>query len=185
MSTVTPVGKKSAKRAEKKTEDERCLIVARVARVAGDTSRAMDKTAVFRAYVKTIKTRNRAFGSAAVPPADVLGRQRKPARDDFSRRAKDVVNDLGKLTDFLDRHYKDYIDVQSFDQHTAMTDADRDKIDAGAQHIVKTAGQQVGYVAHSSRRVRPATGNPWWIGLPATKRSWPSPLKFHIGNYSY
>jgi len=107
----------------------------------------MDKTAVFRAYVKTIKTRNRAFGSAAaaVHPADaLLGKQRKPPRDDFSRRAKDVVNDLGKLTDFLDRHYKDYIDVQSFDQHTAMTDADRDKIDAGAQHIVKTAGQQVG-----------------------------------------
>lgn len=103
----------------------------------------MDKTAVFRAYVKTIKTRNRAFGSPAVPPADVLRQQRKPRRDDFSRKAKDVVNDLVKLTDFLERHYKDYIDVQSFNQHTTLTDADRDKIDAGAQHIIKTCGQQV------------------------------------------
>lgn len=102
----------------------------------------MDKTAVFKAYVKTIKTRNRAFGSPAPQQVDIL-RQRKPRRDDFSRRAKDVVNDLAKLTDFLNRHYKDYIDVQSFNQHTALTDADRDKIDAGAQHIVKTCGQQV------------------------------------------
>lgn len=108
----------------------------------------MDKTAVFKAYVKTIRTRNRAFGSPATSPgggqADVvLPRQRKPRRDDFSRRAKDIVNDLAKLTDFLNRHYKDYIDVQSFDQRSVLTDADRDRIDAGAQHIVKTAGQQV------------------------------------------
>lgn len=111
----------------------------------------MDKTAVFKAYVKTIRTRNRAFGSpatagggqTAVADAVVLPRQRKPRRDDFSRRAKDIVNDLAKLTDFLNRHHKDYIDVQSFDQRTVLTDADRDRIDSGAQHIVKTAVQQV------------------------------------------
>lgn len=101
----------------------------------------MDKTAVFKAYVKTIKTRNRAFGSPA-PQVDIL-KQRKPRRDDFSRRAKDIVNDLTKLTDFLNRHFKDYIDVQSFNQHTTLTDADRDKIDIGAQHIIKTCSQQV------------------------------------------
>lgn len=102
----------------------------------------MDKTAVFKAYVKTIKTRNRAFGSPGPPPTDIL-RQRKPRRDDFSRRAKDIVNDLAKLTDFLNRHFKDYIDIQSFSQHTTLTDAERDKIDIGAQHIIKTSGQQV------------------------------------------
>ncbi|XP_050429137.1 syntaxin-18 [Adelges cooleyi] len=101
----------------------------------------MDKTAVFKAYVKTIKTRNRAFGSPA-PQVDIL-RQRKPRRDDFSRRAKDIVNDLVKLKDFLDRHFRDYINVTSFDQHTPLTDADRDKIDIGAQHIIKTCGQQI------------------------------------------
>lgn len=106
----------------------------------------MDKTAVFKAYVKTIKTRNRAFGSSAVQPqqtSDILRQRKPPRRDDFSRRAKDVVNDLAKLTDFLDRHYNDYMDVRSFDRHTTMTDADRDKIDVGAQHIIKTSGQQV------------------------------------------
>lgn len=104
----------------------------------------MDKTAVFKAYVKTIKTRNRAFGSPGPPQAtDILRQQRKPRRDDFSRRAKDIVNDLCRLTDFLNRHYKDYIDVQAFNQHTTLTDADRDKIDIGAQHIIKTCGQQV------------------------------------------
>lgn len=102
----------------------------------------MDKTAVFKAYVKTIKTRNRAFGSPAPLQSDIL-RQRKPRRDDFSRRAKDIVNDLAKLTDFLNRHFKDYIDVQSFNQHTILTDVDRDKIDIGAVHIIKTCGQQV------------------------------------------
>lgn len=103
----------------------------------------MDKTAVFKAYVKTIKTRNRAFGSPAPPQADILRQQRKPHRDDFSRRAKDIVNDLSRLTDFLNRHYKDYIDVQAFNQHTTLTNADRDKIDIGAQHIIKTCSQQV------------------------------------------
>lgn len=110
----------------------------------------MDKTAVFKAYVKTIKTRNRAFGSPPTlsqqQPSDIL-RQRKqqPARrDDFSRKAKDVVNDLAKLTDFLNRHYKDYVDVlQSSTRCAALTDVERDKIDAGAQHIIKTCGQQV------------------------------------------
>lgn len=103
----------------------------------------MDKTAVFKAYVKTIKTRNRAFGSASPPQIDNILRQRKSHRDEFSRKAKDTVNDLAKLTDFLNRHYKDYIDVQSFSQTTTLTDADRDKIDIGAQHIIKTSGQQV------------------------------------------
>lgn len=102
----------------------------------------MDKTAVFKAYVKTIKTRNRAFGSPTPPQTDIL-RQRKPRRDDFSRRAKDIVNDLAKLTDFLNRHFKDYIDIQSLSQHTTLTDAERDKIDIGAQHIIKSSGQQV------------------------------------------
>ncbi|CAI6343830.1 unnamed protein product [Macrosiphum euphorbiae] len=102
----------------------------------------MDKTAVFKAYVKTIKTRNRAFGSPAPPQVDIL-KQRKPRRDEFSRRAKDIVNDLVKLTDFLNRHFKDYIDVQAFNQQTTLTDADRDKIDIGAQHIIKTCGQQL------------------------------------------
>lgn len=102
----------------------------------------MDKTAVFMAYVKTIKTRNRAFGSLAVPqlPSDVL-RQRKQyaRRDDFSRRAKDVVNDLAKLTDFLNRYYKGYVDVL---QSSALTDVEREKIDSAAQHIIKTCAQQ-------------------------------------------
>lgn len=102
----------------------------------------MDKTAVFKAYVKTIKTRNRAFGSPAPLQTDIL-RQRKPRRDDFSRRAKDIVNDLSKLTDFLNRHFVDYIDVQSFNEHTTLTDADRDKIDVGALHIIKTCAQQI------------------------------------------
>ncbi|XP_050533723.1 syntaxin-18-like [Daktulosphaira vitifoliae] len=101
----------------------------------------MDKTAVFKAYVKTIKTRNRAFGSP-VPQTDIL-KQRKPRRDDFSRRAKDIVNDLAKLKDFLDRHFREYINVSSFDQQTLLTDPDRDKIDVGAQHIIKTCRQQI------------------------------------------
>lgn len=110
----------------------------------------MDKTAVFKAYVKTIKTRNRAFGSPLQQQDALFPAKRKPPRrDDFSRRAKDVVNDVAKLTDFLNRHRRDYVDVQSFDQHTTLTDADRDKIDAGAQHILKTCGQQAAALRHA------------------------------------
>lgn len=113
----------------------------------------MDKTAVFRAYVKTIKTRNRAFGSPLQQQQQnetlLPGKRKPPRRDDFSRRAKDAVNDVAKLTDFLNRHRRDYADVQSFDQHTTLTDADRDKIDAGAQHILKTCGQQVTALRHA------------------------------------
>jgi len=73
-------------------------------------------------------------------PSDILRQRKQHARrDDFSRRAKDVVNDLAKLTDFLNRHYKDYVDVL---QSSALTDAERDKIDAAAQHIIKTCAQQ-------------------------------------------
>nr|DBA29321.1 TPA: hypothetical protein GDO54_009557 [Pyxicephalus adspersus] len=69
---------------------------------------AADITLLFRASVKTVKTRNKALG-VSLPDTDVLRKSRP--RGTFNARARDVINNIGKLKDFLLEHRKDYINV--------------------------------------------------------------------------
>lgn len=100
----------------------------------------MDITALFKACVKTVRVRNKALG---VPSADQdknrilnAATSRKSA---FSAKAKDIVVQISRLRDFLLEHRKAYLSLTSYlSDGPQLSDTERDKIDAGAQRIMKT-----------------------------------------------
>ncbi|XP_036846937.1 syntaxin-18 isoform X3 [Manis javanica] len=76
---------------------------------------AVDITLLFRASVKTVKTRNKALGvavgSGVDGSRDELFRRSPRPKGDFSSRAREVISHIGKLRDFLLEHRKDYINA--------------------------------------------------------------------------
>uniref|UniRef100_A0A8C9EME2 Syntaxin-18 n=1 Tax=Pavo cristatus TaxID=9049 RepID=A0A8C9EME2_PAVCR len=74
---------------------------------------AVDITLLFKASVKTVKTRNKALGVAAGDSArdELLKRSAARSRSDFTGRAREVISNIGKLKDFLLQHRKDYINA--------------------------------------------------------------------------
>ncbi|XP_069497407.1 syntaxin-18 [Ambystoma mexicanum] len=113
---------------------------------------AVDITLLFKASVKTVKTRNKALGVAIESSKDELFRKSRP-KGDFSARAKEVICNIGKLKDFLLEHRKDYINAGSHivSEFSRMTDAERDQIDQDAQIFMRTCAdaiQQLRIEAH-------------------------------------
>ncbi|XP_051897338.1 syntaxin-18 [Pristis pectinata] len=105
---------------------------------------AADITLLFRASVKTVKTRNKAIGVNAEPvKEDILRKGR--TRAEFSARAREVLTNITKLKDFLLEHRKDYINVTSFgmSEYSRMTDTERDQIDQDAQIFMRTCSDAI------------------------------------------
>ncbi|GAB1289607.1 Syntaxin-18 [Apodemus speciosus] len=103
---------------------------------------AVDITLLFRASVKTVKTRNKALGVAVGGGADgsrdELFRRSPRPKGDFSSRAREVgISHIGKLRDFLLEHRKEYINAYSHTMSDCgrMTDTERDQIDPGCSDI--------------------------------------------------
>ncbi|XP_040275043.1 syntaxin-18 [Bufo bufo] len=102
---------------------------------------AADITLLFRASVKTVKTRNKALG-VSLPETDVLKRSRP--RGEFSGKTRDVINNIGKLKDFLLEHRKDYINACSHvSKYSRMTDGERDQIDQDAQTFMRACAEAI------------------------------------------
>ncbi|KAJ7376215.1 Syntaxin-18 [Desmophyllum pertusum] len=97
----------------------------------------MDRTALFKATVKTIRTRNKALGVKEAT-RDILGSKRQ--KSEFGTRAKDVLVNITKLRDFLLEHQKDYISPFSHLslEVSSMTDEERDQIDTDAETYMRT-----------------------------------------------
>lgn len=99
----------------------------------------MEITALFKACVKTVHTRNKALGISLpeLNKSRILTRS-KIKNSEFTIKAKDVLSQVTRLRDFLLEHRKAYL---NFSNHLStlpkMSDSERDKIDAGAQRIVK------------------------------------------------
>ncbi|XP_026555805.1 syntaxin-18 [Pseudonaja textilis] len=108
---------------------------------------AADITALFKASVKTVKTRNKALGvpPGGAEPAALWPRRDPRARGGFSARAREVVNNIGKLKDFLLQHRKDYINAYShlMSEYVRMSDTDRDQIDQDAQIFMRTCADAI------------------------------------------
>ncbi|XP_058049386.1 syntaxin-18 isoform X2 [Ahaetulla prasina] len=120
---------------------------------------AADITALFKASVKTVKTRNKALGvpPGGAEPAALWPRRAPRGRGGFSARAREVVNNIGKLKDFLLQHRKDYINAYShlMSEYVRMSDTDRDQIDQDAQIFMRTCAdaiQQLRAEAHKDIR---------------------------------
>ncbi|XP_004579276.1 syntaxin-18 isoform X1 [Ochotona princeps] len=109
---------------------------------------AVDITLLFRASVKTVKTRNKALGVAVGGvdgSRDELFRRTPRPKGDFSNRAREVISHIGKLRDFLLEHRKDYINAYShiLSDYGRMTDAERDQIDQDAQIFMRTCSEAI------------------------------------------
>ncbi|XP_054437902.1 syntaxin-18 isoform X1 [Pteronotus mesoamericanus] len=110
---------------------------------------AVDITLLFRASVKTVKTRNKALGVAVGGGVDgsrdELFRRSPRPKGDFSSRAREVISHIGKLRDFLLEHRKDYINAYShiMSEHGRMTDSERDQIDQDAQTFMRTCSEAI------------------------------------------
>uniref|UniRef100_A0A9L0SF15 Syntaxin 18 n=1 Tax=Equus caballus TaxID=9796 RepID=A0A9L0SF15_HORSE len=110
---------------------------------------AVDITLLFRASVKTVKTRNKALGVAVGGGVDgsrdELFRRSPRPKGDFSSRAREVISHIGKLRDFLLEHRKDYINAYShiMSEYGKMTDTERDQIDQDAQTFMRTCSEAI------------------------------------------
>ncbi|XP_066041546.1 syntaxin-18 isoform X1 [Chamaea fasciata] len=109
---------------------------------------AVDITLLFKASVKTVKTRNKALGVAAAGDNardELLKRGTARSKSDFTSRAREVISHIGKLKDFLLQHRKDYINAYShiMSEYVRMTDTERDQIDQDAQVFMRTCADAI------------------------------------------
>uniref|UniRef100_A0A8C2ARH9 Syntaxin-18 n=1 Tax=Cyprinus carpio TaxID=7962 RepID=A0A8C2ARH9_CYPCA len=117
----------------------------------GDVSvMAADITLLFKASVKTVKTRNKALGLIDSSIRDETGgakRARPRDRDSFGGRAREVISNISKLKDFLLQHRKDYVNAGGSvmcSDVSRMTDSERDQIDQDAQIFMRTCADAIG-----------------------------------------
>ncbi|XP_062313034.1 syntaxin-18 [Osmerus eperlanus] len=105
---------------------------------------AVDITLLFKASVKTVKTRNKAIGVGIESPKDDIFKRSK-TKNGFSPKAKEVISNITKLKDFLLQHRKDYVNAGSLisSDLTCMTDNERDQIDQDAQIFMRTCSEAI------------------------------------------
>jgi syntaxin 18 len=102
----------------------------------------MDITTLFKACVKTIRTRNKAFGVVDTDKSRIFGTRKQ--KSEFNIGAKEVLGQITRLRDFLLEHRKAYLNFASHLSDTPqMTDVERDKIDLGAQRIMNTCSHLI------------------------------------------
>ncbi|GBN24519.1 Syntaxin-18 [Araneus ventricosus] len=111
----------------------------------------MDVTALFKACVKTLRTRNKALGIDDKDKSSMVFSRGNKVKSDFAIKAREVTGTITKMRDFLLEHRKDYI-TMNYILHGSptMTDSERDKIDSDAQafmqmcvEVIKTLRQEV------------------------------------------
>uniref|UniRef100_A0A1A8EYI7 Syntaxin-18 n=1 Tax=Nothobranchius korthausae TaxID=1143690 RepID=A0A1A8EYI7_9TELE len=105
---------------------------------------AVDITLLFKASVKTVKTRNKAIGVGFESTKDEIFKKSKP-KSGFSPRAKEVITNITKLKDFLLQHRKDYVSAGTLisSDHNRMTENERDQIDQDAQIFMRTCSEAI------------------------------------------
>ncbi|KAG1934631.1 syntaxin-18 [Pimephales promelas] len=110
---------------------------------------AADITLLFKASVKTVKTRNKALGLIESNSRDETSakrpRPRPKERDSFSSRAREVISNISKLKEFLLQHRKDYVNAGSMlcSDVSRMTDSERDQIDQDAQVFMRSCADAI------------------------------------------
>ncbi|KAK6631295.1 hypothetical protein RUM44_005821 [Polyplax serrata] len=105
----------------------------------------MDITLLFKACVKTIKTKNRAFGQVPVDNDKARILHCRQSKQEFTIKSREIVQHIMRLHEFLTEHRRAYL---NFSNHLArlpqLTDTERDKIDSGAQRIINVCSNFLG-----------------------------------------
>ncbi|CAN7999581.1 unnamed protein product [Ixodes pacificus] len=96
----------------------------------------MDVTLLFKACVKTLRTRNKALGVVHDGDRNAILKPRQP-RSDFHYRVREINSNISKMKNFLREHRNDYINATHLMYDTSrMTENERDRIDKEAQQFV-------------------------------------------------
>ncbi|XP_047104326.1 syntaxin-18 [Schistocerca piceifrons] len=94
----------------------------------------MDITSLFKACVKTVRTKNKAFG-IAIDKSRILPRHSE--KSDFTIKVKELMEQITRLRLFLLKHRKAYLNFTShLCDSPRMTDEERDEIEVGAERII-------------------------------------------------
>lgn len=100
----------------------------------------MDVSTLFKASVKTISLRNKALGIID----NTQNIKKAKNKSAFFIKVQGVVAQISKLREFLLENRKAYLNFSNYMSNIpSMTDADRDKIDIGAQKIMTTCSQLI------------------------------------------
>lgn len=113
----------------------------------------MDITPLFKACVKTVRTRNKAFG--VQNDSDKNRILRNKTKNVFMSKAKDMTSQITRLRDFLLDNRNAYLNFSNFlrtGKH--MTDAERDQIDNGAQRIINSCSHAIQEFKKDTRKIK-------------------------------
>lgn len=113
----------------------------------------MDITPLFKACIKTVKTRNKAFGIQSPVSEDKQRILRTKAKTGFMTTAKDITSQITRLRDFLLEHRERYLSFFNSDTADEMTEAERDQIDTGAQRIINTCSHLLKEFRNDNRKL--------------------------------
>lgn len=98
----------------------------------------MDVTTLFKACVKTVRTRNKSLGFKDTK-TDIL---RRGNRDAYLSKAKEIIRQATTLKEFLNENRKSYMNIiNHFSNSKHMSDIDREEIDTNAINILHSCTQ--------------------------------------------
>ncbi|CAK1542372.1 unnamed protein product [Leptosia nina] len=114
----------------------------------------MDITPLFKACIKTVKTRNKTFGvlSPIAEEKKTIMRT-KTTKNGFTITAKDITSQITKLRDFLLEHRERYLNYLNDISGDEMTEYERDQIDTGAQRIINTCSHLLREFRNDNRKI--------------------------------
>ncbi|XP_032514328.1 syntaxin-18 [Danaus plexippus] len=113
----------------------------------------MDITPLFKACIKTVRTRNKAFGIHSPSSEDKQRILRTKPKTAFMITAKDITLQITKLRDFMLEHRERYLSFFNSVTGDEMSEAERDQIDTGAQRIINTCSHLLKEFRNDNRKL--------------------------------
>lgn len=114
----------------------------------------MDVTTLFKACVKTVRTRNKSFNTVNI--SNTKDRIFKKPENDFNARSKALIKQVTRLKEFLNQNQKAYLNfTNAKDAVINMTDGERDAIENGAQEIIKSSSNIINDLRNETMKGQP------------------------------
>lgn len=113
----------------------------------------MDITPLFKACIKTVRTRNKAFGIQSPISEDKQRILRTKPKSGFMTTARDISSQITRLRDFLLEHRERYLSFFNNVTGDEMSDTERDQIDTGAQRIIDTCSHLLKEFRNDNRKL--------------------------------
>lgn len=113
----------------------------------------MDITPLFKACIKTVRTRNKAFGIPSPVSEEKQRLLRSKTKNGFMTTARDICSQITRLRDFLLEHRDRYLSFFNNETENDMSELERDQIDTGAQRIINTCSHLLKEFRNDNRKL--------------------------------